>query len=62
MSTITALIELEEKNLDHARRSLAAVEREGQSGAVAHYKNQIVGYESKLTYLKAVLANVPQAE
>lgn len=62
MSTITALIELEEKNLAHARQSLAAVEREGHAGATAHYKNQIAGYESKLAYMKAVLANVPQAE
>lgn len=62
MSTIEVLIELEEKNLSHARQSLAAVTREGHAGAVAHHKNQIAGYETKLAYLKAVLANVPQAE
>jgi len=62
MSTLEVLIELEEKNLSYAQRSLAAVEREGQHGATAHYKNQIAGYETKLAYMKAVLASVPQAE
>lgn len=63
MSTITALIELETKNLDHARRTLAAVQREGHQGAAAHHMNQIAGYEIKLAYLNALLeSGIKQAE